>query len=54
MTRDRLTEDEPRLIDLGARVDPRDRWGATPLEDARREDHEDVAELLRTNDGGAS
>lgn len=34
------------FIDQGVDLKPRDRWGATPLDDARREGHEGVANLL--------
>eukprot|EP00966_Prymnesium_polylepis_P212319 4918490-Prymnesium_polylepis.1 len=39
------------LIDRGANVNARDRWGGTPLRDAVREGHKDVALMLRENSG---
>merc|ERR1719461_113342 len=34
------------LLEKGVRPNPRDRWGGTPLDDAKREGHEDVEEVL--------
>ena len=35
------------FIDKGAEINPLDRWGGTPLDDARRHGHAEVAELLQ-------
>lgn len=42
------------IEDLGARRSPPDRWGKTPLDDATRLHHTDVAEYLRGKDGKTS
>ena len=34
------------LVSHGARVDVKDRYNGTPLDDARRENHDEVARLL--------
>ena len=34
------------LVDSGVQINPRDRWGNTPLDDARRHKLDEVAELL--------
>ena len=39
------------LVDNGAEVNPRDRWGGTPLDDACRHGHEQVAKLLEDSGG---
>ena len=38
------------LLDTGARPAATDRWGGTPLTDARRAKHTAVADLLRSHD----
>lgn len=35
------------LLDRGVPVNPRDRWGGTPLDDALRHEHRDIVDLLR-------
>ena len=35
------------LIERGVRSNPRDRWGGTPLDDAKREGHVEVVKLLK-------
>ena len=44
------------LMELGARVSPMDRWGFTPLDEARRNGHAAMITLLESNGGysGAS
>ena len=34
------------MIDAGANTTPKDRWGGTPLDDARRGHHERIVELI--------
>merc|ERR1719461_2280167 len=34
------------MLSKGVRPNPRDRWGGTPLDDAKREGHEDVEDVL--------
>jgi len=34
------------LIDKGAKLAPKDRWGNTPLDDAKRANHNEVVEIL--------
>ena len=35
------------LLSRGARADCQDRWGGTPLDDAKREGHKDLTEFLK-------
>ena len=35
------------LIEAGVDPNPKDRWGGTPLDDANREGHTELAKLLR-------
>lgn len=37
------------LISKGVKIDPKDRWGGTPLDDARRHNHSSTAILLQEN-----
>ena len=39
------------LVDAGANVNVRDRWGGTPLRDAVRQGHAEVSEMLRQAEG---
>lgn len=39
------------FIEKHADVNPKDRWGGTPIEDAKREGHKAVYELLKKNGG---
>ena len=39
------------LLNAGAQVNARDRWGGTPLRDAVREGHREVARVLRAAGG---
>ena len=39
------------LLEHGARVNARDRWGGTPLQDALRENHDNLVGVL-TSAGG--
>ena len=39
------------LISRGARVNRTDRWGGSPLDDAHRHRHSDVAKFLRLKGG---
>ena len=34
------------LVQIGVHLNPKDRWGGTPLDDARRENHKSVASFL--------
>ncbi len=37
------------FIDQGVELSPRDRWGGTPLGDARRHGHSRVTQLLESH-----
>ncbi|MEE2785793.1 MAG: glutaminase A [Myxococcota bacterium] len=42
------------LLSIGIEPNQKDRWGGTPLEDAQNAGHQDIIELLKTNDAVAS
>lgn len=42
------------LLDHGSSAESLDRWGRTPLDDAMRHDHRDIAALLRSASGQAT